>query len=83
MNSIRCSFQRLSLLNNKPFLNELVGTLRRSIVLSSKSFSYDQSTDYQDDTDEQKKLKWLDYNNKFFPIQSPDEERRPAVHNFL
>ncbi|XP_043676409.1 39S ribosomal protein L22, mitochondrial [Vespula pensylvanica] len=82
MNSIRCSFQRLSLLNNKPFLNELVGTLRRSIVLTGKSFSYDQSTDYQDDTDEyeneQKKLKWLDYNNKFFPIQSPNEERRPA-----
>ncbi|KAL2724019.1 hypothetical protein V1478_008532 [Vespula squamosa] len=83
MNSIRCSLQRLSLLNNKPFVNELIGTLRRSIVSSGKSFSYNQSADNQDDdTDEyekeEKKYKWLDYNNNFFPIQSPDEERRPA-----
>ncbi|XP_035721739.1 39S ribosomal protein L22, mitochondrial-like [Vespa mandarinia] len=82
MNTIRCSLQRLSL-NNKSFLNELVGTLSRSIVSSGKLFSYDKNLDYQDDDveeheNDQKQFKWLEYNNKFFPIQSPDEERRPA-----
>lgn len=87
MNSIRYSLQRLSL-NNKPFLNELIGTLRRSIVSSGKLFSYDQNIDHQDDDDvehenEHNQYKWLEYNNKFYPIQSPDEERRPAVYYFL
>ncbi|KAI4501570.1 hypothetical protein M0802_003447 [Mischocyttarus mexicanus] len=80
MNNIRHSLQRLSL-NNKPFLNELIGTLRRSIVSSAKlcldtSANIEEEEDYEND--DKKKYKWLDYNKTFFPIQSADEERRPA-----
>lgn len=88
MNNIRYSLQRLSL-NNKPFLNELIGTLRRSIVSSGKLFSHDQNMDHLNDDDdveheqEHEYFKWLEYNNKFYPIQSPNEERRPAVYYFL
>ncbi|KAI4489323.1 hypothetical protein M0804_004821 [Polistes exclamans] len=78
MNSIRHSLQRLSL-NNKPFLNELIGTLRRSIVSSAKLYSNNEVFDEEDyQNEDEKKYSWLDYNNNFFPIQSPDEERRPA-----
>lgn len=78
MNSIRHSLQRLSL-NNKPFLNELIGTLRRSIVSSAKLYSNNEVSDEENyQNDDEKKYSWLDYNKKFFPIQSPDEERRPA-----
>ncbi|XP_015176078.1 PREDICTED: 39S ribosomal protein L22, mitochondrial [Polistes dominula] len=78
MNSIRHSLQRLSL-NNKPFLNELIGTLRRSIVSSSKLYSDNETFNTEDlQSDDEKKYSFLDYNKTFFPIQSPDEERRPA-----
>lgn len=74
--SIAIRFQRLSL-NNK---TGVIGTLQyfqQKPCIQQNNFHTSSTNRYNEPK------KWLQYNKKFYPIQKPDEERRPAVNNII
>lgn len=86
MFALRHSLQKLTL-SATPSLSEFFGALRTSVIIPSKCIATNVSntnsnvqSEYDDTSDlqEKSKYRWLDYNKTFFPIQGPDEERRPA-----
>lgn len=85
MFALRYSLQRLSL-NATPSLNDLFGAIRRTTLtfpknITTKSIDVNLNEEQPEepvDPNREKEYHWLSYNKKFFPIQSPEEERRPA-----